>query len=63
MNGRRSLTQKYLKEKGYSELVRKPSQSSENSRVECPGFRKVPDLEPVRATPRHNAEVCLLSRE
>ncbi|KAK6101463.1 PEHE domain family protein [Brugia pahangi] len=45
-------------EKGYSELVRKPSQPSENSRVECPGFRKVHDLEPLRATPRHNIEVC-----
>ncbi|EJW89001.1 hypothetical protein WUBG_00100 [Wuchereria bancrofti] len=62
MNGRRSLTSKYLKEKGYSELVRKPSQPSENSPVECPGFRKVHDLEPLRATPRHNIEVCLLSQ-
>ncbi|CAG9536483.1 unnamed protein product [Cercopithifilaria johnstoni] len=58
MNGRRSLTQKCLKEKGYSELVRKPSQPTQNSRVECPGFRKMPDLEPLRATPRHHAEVC-----
>uniref|UniRef100_A0A0R3RG90 PEHE domain-containing protein n=1 Tax=Elaeophora elaphi TaxID=1147741 RepID=A0A0R3RG90_9BILA len=58
MNGRRSLTQKCLKEKECSEVVRKPSQTGENSRVECPGFRKVPDLEPLRATPRHNAEVC-----
>lgn len=59
MRGRRSLTQKYLKEKACSELERKPSQPNENSRVECPGFRKVPDLEPLRATPRHSAEVCL----
>ncbi|EFO22007.2 hypothetical protein LOAG_06478 [Loa loa] len=58
MNGRRSLTSKCLKEKGYDELVRKPPQPGENPHVECPGFRKVPDLEPLRATRRHNAEVC-----
>ncbi|EJD75618.1 hypothetical protein, variant [Loa loa] len=45
-------------EKGYDELVRKPPQPGENPHVECPGFRKVPDLEPLRATRRHNAEVC-----
>ncbi|KAM3723325.1 CWF19-like protein [Dirofilaria immitis] len=48
----------FQQEKGYNELLRKPSQSSENSRVECPGFRRVPDLEPLRATPRYNIEVC-----
>ncbi|VDM97558.1 unnamed protein product [Thelazia callipaeda] len=29
-----------------------------NSRVECPGFRKVPDLEPLRGTPRLSIEFC-----
>ncbi|OZC09465.1 hypothetical protein X798_03422 [Onchocerca flexuosa] len=48
----------FQQEKGYSELLRKSSQSNENSRVECPRFRKVPDLEPLRATPRHNVEIC-----
>lgn len=59
MNGQRFLTSKCLKENAYSsELVKKPPQLTENPRVECPGFRKVPDLEPLRATPRRNAEVC-----